>query len=80
MKSSYLFLLIPALFFTACNSNPSKKEALDTAKTALQAFSDTVQLDTFKIALKGEKAKDMSLLFTITSYKGVQIYKQENQS
>ncbi len=77
MKSSYLFLLIPALFFTACNSNPSKKEALDTAKTALQAFSDTVQLDTFKIALKGEKAKDMSLLFTITSYKGVQIYKQE---
>lgn len=77
MKSSYLPLFILILFVAACNSNPSKETTLDKEKTSLQAFSDTVKLDTFRIALKGEKAKDMSLLFTITSYKGVQIYKQE---
>lgn len=77
MKSSSLSLLVLVLFFAACNRNPSKETAIDTQKTVLQAFSDTVKLDTFKIELKGEKAKDMLLLFTITSYKGIQIYKQE---
>lgn len=77
MKSSYLPLLALLLLFAACNSTPSKETAIDTEKTALQAFSDTVKLDTFRIALKGKTAKDMSLFFTITSYKGIQIYKQE---
>ncbi|WP_182921678.1 hypothetical protein [Pedobacter planticolens] len=54
-----------------------KKVAVNIEKIALQAFTDTVQLDTFKIVLKGTESKNMSLLFIITSHKGVQIYKKE---
>ncbi len=77
MKSSALSFIALLLLFAACNTQPSKEAAIDTSKTALQAFSDTVKLDTFKIALQGKESKDMSLLFTITSHQGVQIYKQE---
>ncbi|MFD0941465.1 hypothetical protein [Pedobacter boryungensis] len=77
MKRFSYSILFLAFAITGCTSKNEKKAPVNIEKTALQAFTDTVQLDTFKIVLKGDESKNMSLLFTITSYKGVQIYKKE---
>ena len=76
MKFAHLLLLFFASAIAACNSK-TDKAAQNVQKTKLQAFTDTVQLDTFKIALLGEESKDMKLLFTITTNKGEQVYKKE---
>jgi len=76
MKVSNLPLLLFLFVLFACNSE-SKKVIPTAEKTVVQYFSDTLKQDTFKVALKGKDSKDMSLLFTIINYKGVQIYKEE---
>jgi hypothetical protein len=77
MKRFPLSILFIAFVISSCTSKNEKKAAINVEKTVLKAFTDTAQLDTFKIALKGTESKNMSLLFTITSYKGVQVYKKE---
>jgi len=72
-------LIILALLY-ACNTSGSDKEsdtATDLEKTTTFAFSDTSKLDTFKVALIGSESKDMTLLFTIKSFAGKEIYRQE---
>ena len=71
-------LLIIGLIY-ACNSKTEKSlgNAEDLQKTTTFAFSDTVKLDTFQVALIGENTKNMQLLFTIKSFEGKEIYKQE---
>lgn len=73
----YLFLIF---IFIACNSNNSNEAEKNSnkpiKKTSLQAFSDTVKLDTFNIELRGKKSDNMELVFNIVSYKGVEIYKK----
>lgn len=76
MKVSNLPILLSLFVLFACNSE-SKKVVPTAEKTVVQYFSDTLKQDTFKVALKGTDSKDMSLLFTIINYKGVQIYKEE---
>lgn len=77
-------LIIPTLliigFLHACNSSTTDKtadSAKDLEKTTTFAFSDKKKLDTFKVALVGKGTKDMQLLFTIKSFKGDEIYRQE---
>ncbi len=72
-------LLIIGLLY-ACNSSTSERStdnAEDLEKTITFAFSDTTELDTFKVALVGKDTKDMQLLFTIKSAVGKEIYRQE---
>ncbi len=76
MKTARLLLLAALFAVAACTSKSSDSDK-NIVKTKLQAFTDTVQLDTFKIALMGEESKDMKLLFTITTNKGEQVYKKE---
>ena len=76
MKILRLLLGLAILAFAACSPEPKKVIPLPE-KVALKPFTDTVHLDTFKVVLKGKESKDMSLVFTITNYKGVQIYKEE---
>jgi hypothetical protein len=76
MKLRYFLFLFAILSITACNSETKKVEPLPE-KIFLHSFTDTVNLDTFKVVLKGKKSKEMSLLFTIYNYKGEQIYKEE---
>jgi hypothetical protein len=75
MKFPLSLLLFCAFSIAACNSKSNKSQNVE--KTKLQAFTDTVQLDTFKIALVGDEIKDMKLLFTITTKNGEQVYKKE---
>lgn len=76
MKSIYIYLLTLPLFLAACNSSePSGvHDAASNTKIALRSFSDTTKLDTFRIVLKGDKPKNMELVFTITTQSGHQIY------
>jgi len=76
MKVSTLPLFLFLLVLFACNSEP-KKVVPTAEKTVVQYFSDTSKQDTFKVALRGTESEHMSFLFTITNYKGVQIYKEE---
>ena len=67
----------------ACNPSSSDSKlnsADDLEKTSTFAFSDTLKLDTFKVALVGKDSKDMQLLFTIKSFEGKEIYRQEIQT
>jgi len=75
MKRTYLLLLFVTVAFASC-SNENKVDAI-TEKTSLQAFTDTVKLDTFKLTLTGKKSDDMVLKFTINNYEGVEIYNKE---
>jgi hypothetical protein len=77
MKNALLLPIWVALFFAIAACNTSKKVEPTPEKTLLQAFSDTLQKDTFKVMLQGKESKDMSLIFTITNAKGTQIYKEE---
>lgn len=74
-KISYLLVIVCLIAFYACRNTTKIEEAKQHIK--LHAFTDIVKLDTFKIILKGETSKNMKLLFTITSYKGLKIYEKE---
>ena len=75
MKKLPYFILLGAISaFLACKS--SVKPIQISKNISLQAFTDTLKLDTFKIELKGEKSAKMNLVFTITSYKGQKIYEK----
>ena len=76
MKFAHYLLLFLAFAIIACNSK-SEKAVQDIQKTKLLAFTDTVQLDTFKVVLLGQESKDMKLSFTITTQEGEQVYKKE---
>lgn len=75
MKFASLLFLSLISIFTACQSN-NKVDAVKQ-KTKLYAFSDSVKADTFKINLIGDKSDEMNLIFTITNFNGLEIYKQE---
>lgn len=79
MKKFIVPTLLLVGFLYACNSSTTEKSgsAEDLQKTTTFAFSDTIKLDTFKVALVGNNSKDMQLLFTIKSFEGKEIYKQE---
>lgn len=76
MKQSPLFFLLIMLFIVAC-SGEQEKVALNLEKIKTIAFSDNVKLDTFKIITKGQSSKNLLLIFTITTYNGKVVFKQE---
>lgn len=70
--------LVIGLFWAACNPSSSEQATYhNLEQSATYPFSDSVQADTFKVAVVGSSTKDMLFLFTITSYKGIEIYRQE---
>ncbi len=75
MKHTHLLLFYIISIFTACQSN-NKIEAVKE-EVKLYAFSDSVKADTFNINLIGDKTEDMNIVFTITNFDGIQIYKEE---
>lgn len=72
--------IVPFLAFillcASCN-NTSEKETASTVvnvKTLVKPFTDSIKMDTFKITLQGDKPKHMLLKFTVTCFKGKEIY------
>jgi hypothetical protein len=75
MKYTLSAILVFCLFLSACNQEKTNKiPAASRKKVALRSFSDTTELDTFKIVLNGDRPKDMELVFTITPASGKPIY------
>lgn len=76
MRRIYIQLLMIAVFFAACNSADQSSENAITPKstTLLRSFTDTAKLDTFKLVLKGDKPKNMELIFTIIPEGGTAVY------
>ena len=80
MKKTIVVVLALTCFLYACNSPSSDKannNAEDLQKTSTFHFSNASKLDTFKVALIGKDTKDMQLLFTIKSFEGKEIYREE---
>ena len=71
-------LLIIGLLYACTPSGSDKNQNTETLENTITfAFSDATKLDTFKVALVGKTSKDMQLLFTIKSFEGKEIYRQE---
>lgn len=72
--------IIPILFLfglvSACNSGGKELTGGIEDHVVLKPFSDSVQVDTFKVALKGETLKEMTINFSITAYNGKLIYQK----
>ncbi len=77
-------IIIPTLillgFIFACTPSNKKTEetsASDFKRSFAFPFSDAIKLDSFKVELIGTDSKTMQLLFTIKSFDGIEIYRQE---
>lgn len=79
MVRKKIILVIAIISFAyACKSPKSREvDPADLIKTTTYAFSDTVKQDTFKVAIVGKQLSEMKLVFTIHSFNGGEIYKQE---
>lgn len=72
--------LIPILLvFGILSSCTSGHETTSSAENhiVLKPFSDSIKIDTFKVALKGDAVKDMTIQFSITAYDGKLIYSKD---
>lgn len=75
MKRIYISLVILSFFAAACNQTDKDSIPVTSrSKTAFRSFTDTTKLDTFKLILKGDKPKNMQLVFTITPADGKPVY------
>ncbi len=76
-RATYLLLVIIVL--NACNNSDKDtgSEADSTIKTMAKPFSDAVKTDTFQVKLSGNSPKEAELIFTIKSYEGKEIYREE---
>lgn len=77
MKNSNILLLVLLFFLIACRPSGQEKKGETPDQIVLKPFSDTVKVDTFKVALSGDAVKDMILKFTITAYNGQLIYSKD---
>jgi hypothetical protein len=87
MNRVFTLIIFSSLFLLACtgNSEPGGTSKAGTAssmnlrevKQVTRPFTDLDKQDTFRVVLTGEKPKEMLLSFTIVSYEGKEIYKQE---
>lgn len=73
--------VIPILFLftsiSACNPNGKELKGHIEDHKVLKPFSDSVLIDTFKVALIGNELKDMAIKFTITTHNGKLIYQKD---
>ncbi len=77
MKNIGFLALLAIFLFSACNSQPNSSHSSDLGNvenTTTTPFTDTVKLDTFKIALQGKTSKESVLVFKIISHEGKEIY------
>ncbi|WEK20955.1 MAG: hypothetical protein P0Y49_07365 [Candidatus Pedobacter colombiensis] len=76
MKNYLIPILLILGFLNACTSGHETKGSAEN-HLVLKPFSDSVKVDTFKVALTGETLKDMAIQFTITAHDGKLIYNKD---
>lgn len=74
MKNYIIPFLFLFGFISACNNDAKKLKADVKDHVVLKPFSDSLQADTFKVALVGTELKDIVIDFTITSHSGKLIF------
>ncbi|MHA4895506.1 hypothetical protein ACXZ1K_12200 [Pedobacter sp. PWIIR3] len=70
-------LILCAFLFLTASCNRAKQVNVHAAgftKTIVKNFSDSLNLDTFKVTLQGREIKDQLIHFTITNSRGLLIY------
>lgn len=77
MKTYLILLLLPFGFLCACSSGSQELKGNIENHIVLKPFSDSIQVDTFKVVLNGAVLKDMIINFSITAYTGDVIYSKE---
>ena len=77
MKNNLITPLLFLFFLAACNHSERETKGKIEDKVLVKPFSDSVQVDTFKVALRGDVVKDMTIEFTITAHNGQLIYKKD---
>ncbi|MES2419153.1 MAG: hypothetical protein V4541_13280 [Bacteroidota bacterium] len=78
MKKTYFLVVFIFLIIAACTTKPaadSSAVSIKIDKTTIMPFTDSLKADTFKVHLTGSTPNNSSLAFTITSFKGIVIYK-----
>ncbi|MET4083225.1 hypothetical protein ABIB40_003194 [Pedobacter sp. UYP30] len=79
-RPNYLLVLLFPLLFIACTGNEKTEQEKETtliknaSSVVIKSFSNLTKLDTFRLNLSGTKPKEMTLTFSITNYKGQEIY------
>jgi len=76
MKNYLILILFLFGLISACTPGEQKLKGSIEDHTVLKPFSDSVQIDTFKVALTGEVLKDMTINFSIIAYNGKLIYQK----
>ena len=77
MKLPLPGLLLLACCFTACRPDGSaNSQAEGKPRIALRPFTDTLKQDTFKVFLRGDRPKNMELVFSITPAQGTPVYQK----
>lgn len=77
MKNYLVLILLALSLLTACSSSDQQKLDKAADKVVLKPFSDSLKVDTFKVALTGDALKDIVIRFTITSHTGQLIYSKD---
>jgi uncharacterized membrane protein YcgQ (UPF0703/DUF1980 family) len=77
MKNCLILVLSLFVFFSACNPVGQDLKGSLEAHSVVKPFSDSVQIDTFKVMLTGESLKEMMINFSITAYNGKLIYQKD---
>ncbi len=80
MKKTLLSTFVIIGLICACTLSSTKKNttaATELSQSITYRFSDSLQLDSFKVELIGKDSETMQLLFTINSFSGNEIYRQE---
>lgn len=76
MKKYLIPILLVFGILSACTSDHKTKGSAEN-HIILKPFSDSVKIDTFKVALNGGAVKDMTIQFSITAYDGKLIYSKD---
>jgi hypothetical protein len=77
MKRYLIHCLFLLTILSACTSTDREVKGNTEDHIVLKPFSDSVQLDTFKVSLAGDVLKDMIIKFSITSFNGQLIYNKD---
>lgn len=77
MKHYASIFLIPMLLLVACHPEKSKDKVESQEQLVLKPFSDSLSVDTFKVALTGDHLNTMRIEFSIKAHTGQLIYNKQ---